>query len=339
MTTMTAVQAKTAGATLAVVQVERPEPGRGQVLVKVEASGICHSDSGMVEGHYPVVQFPCQPGHEIAGRIEALGDGVDAWSVGERVAIGWAGGYCGECEACRAGDMVNCKALMTPGIRMPGGFAEFVAVPTSGLARIPDEMSAQQAASMGCAGVTVYNGLRHTRAQPGDVVAVLGLGGLGHLGVQFARAMGFHVVAVARGAEKAELAERLGAHDYVDSTTTDVAKALRAFGGAKVVLATVTASDAMETAINGLARRGELVVIGVSSEPIAVSPLQLIPGTKTITGHSSGTAADIEETMRFAQLAGVSVWVEEAPLSDAPAAYAAMMEGTPRFRKVLIPGQ
>lgn len=337
MPTMAAVQAEEAGAPLRVVQVERPTPRRGEVLVQVEACGICHSDASLVEGHLPGVVFPCQPGHEIAGVVAQVGEGVDTWATGDRVAIGWGGGYCLQCEACRAGDMVNCPQLSTPGRRMPGGFAEYVVVPATGLARVPDGMSSVQAAAMGCAGVTVYNGLRHTKALPGDLVAVLGLGGLGHLGVQFAKAMGFDVVAIARGEEKRSLALELGAHSYLDSTAVDVAEALQARGGAKVVLATVTASAAMAAAFDGLGRRGELVVLGASSEPLAINPIQLITNMRSITGHASGTASDVEDTMRFAHQAGVKVWVEEAPLAQAPAAYDEMMAGTPRFRKVLVP--
>lgn len=337
MTTMTAIHAKTPGADLEVVEVAVPRPGRGHVLVKVEACGICHSDASLVGDHLPGISFPCQPGHEIAGVVVELGEEVTSWALGDRVAVGWGGGYCGECEACRAGDMVNCPTLMTPGRRMPGGYAEFVCIPTTGLARIPDGMSFVQAAGMGCAGVTVYNGLRHTRAMPGDIVAVLGVGGLGHLAVQFARAMGFRVVAIARGEGKRALAMQLGAHAYVDSTTEDVAATLQAMGGAKVVLATVTASAAMTEAFNGLGRRGEFVVLGASVEPLQISPVQLITNSRSVVGHASGTASDVEDTMRFADLAGVEVWVEEAPLSDAPAAYAEMMAGTPRFRKVLVP--
>jgi alcohol dehydrogenase len=336
-TTMQAVQVSEVNAPLRVVDLPEPSPGPGQVRIAVEACGVCRTDGDMVQGLFGDQPFPLTPGHEIAGRIDMLGDGVEGWELGERVAVGWFGGNDGTCEACREGDAINCEHLQVPGLAYRGGYADSVVVPISALARIPDELSFIEAAPMGCAGVTVFNGLRRTSALPGDLVGVLGIGGLGHLAVQFADKMGFDTVAIARGSDKEESARQLGARHYIDNAQQDMAQALQALGGAKVVLATVGAPSAMSAAIDGLRARGELVTIGVSPKKIEVSPLQLILGEKTLRGHASGTSQDVEETMRFAAQSGVRSISEVAPLQDAAQAYNNMMTGTVRYRGVLTP--
>jgi alcohol dehydrogenase len=327
------------GGSFSIAEREMPEPGRGQVRIAVEACGVCHSDSAFVDAHFPGVRFPLVTGHEIAGRIDALGDGVEGWRPGERVAVGWFGGNCGSCLSCREGDFIHCDRLQIPGYSYPGGYSEAVTVPVTALARIPDSLSAVEAAPMGCAGVTAFNALRHSAARPGELVAVLGLGGLGHLGVQFANKLGFETVAVARGAARADLATQLGAHHYIDSTAGDVAKQLQALGGAKVVLATAASSAAMSATIDGLRRNGELIVIGAVPDPIPVSPMQLIATSRTVHGHPSGTARDIEETLHFAALTGIRPMTETRPLDAAQAAYDRMLSGEARFRMVLTTGK
>jgi alcohol dehydrogenase len=333
--TMRAVQVSEVNAPLRVVDMPQPRPGPGHVRIAVEACGICRTDADMVQGVFGDQAFPLTPGHEIAGRIDMLGEGVEGWELGERVAVGWFGGNDGTCVACREGDAINCEHLQVPGLAYQGGYAESVVVPVSALARIPDELSFVEAAPMSCAGVTVFNGLRRTSAQPGDLVGVLGIGGLGHLAVQFADKMGFDTVAIARGPDKEEGARQLGARHYIDDARQDMAQALQALGGAKVVMATVGAPAAMSAAIDGLRARGELVTIGVSPKKMEVSPIQLITGEKTLRGHASGTSEQVEETMRFAVQSGVRCISEVAPLQDAPQAYDNMMGGTVRYRGVL----
>jgi len=334
-TTMRAVQVSKVNAPLRVVDLPQPTPGPGHVRIAVEACGICRSDADMVQGVFGDQIFPLTPGHEIAGRIDMIGDGVEGWELGERVAVGWFGGNDGTCEQCREGDAINCTHLQIPGLAYPGGYAQSVVVPASAPARIPDELSFVEAAPMGCAGVTVFNGLRRTSAQPGDLVGVLGIGGLGHLAIQFADKMGFDTVAIARGADKEESAKQLGARHYIDNAEQDMASALQDLGGAKVVMATVGAPAAMSAAIDGLRARGELITIGVSPKKIEVSPLQLIMGEKTLHGHASGTAQEVEETMRFAAQTGVRSISEVAPLEDAAPAFGKMLDGSVRFRGVL----
>ncbi len=336
-TTIRSVQVSQANAPLRVVDLPQPSPGRRQVRIAVEACGICRSDADMVQGVFGDGPFPLTPGHEIAGRIDLLGDDVEGWKLGDRVAVGWFGGNDGRCQACREGDAIDCVNLQVPGLAYPGGYAESTVVPASALARIPDELTFVEAAPMGCAGVTVFNALRRTSAWPGDLVAIVGLGGLGHLAVQFASKMGFDTVAIDRGAQKAATARQLGARHYIDSAVQDVAVALRALGGAKVVLATVPSPAAMTQAIDGLRPLGELVVIGVSADKIEVSPLQLIAGQKTLRGHASGTSEEVEETLRFAAQSGVRAITEESSLEDAPGAFDKMLAGTVRFRGVLVP--
>lgn len=299
------------------------------------ACGVCGTDQGIVNGGFPGLSWPLTPGHEIAGTIAELGAQVTGWSVGDRVAVGWFGGQCNHCIPCRKGDFIHCANGQVPSWHYPGGYAESVTVPANALARIPDELSFAEAAPMGCAGVTTYHALRSTRARAGDRVAVLGLGGLGHLGVQFAAAMGFETIAIARGAARADDARALGAHHYIDSTAGDVGQAMQALGGAAVVLATAANSQAMAATVGGLEPRGELVVIGVTPDALPIAPAQLIGPGLSVIGHPSGTARDVEETMAFAVLSGVRARIEERPLAQAAEAYAAMTEGRARYRMVL----
>jgi alcohol dehydrogenase len=336
--TYLSMQVEEPGAALHPVRQIVSEPGAGQVRVSVEAVGICHSDSMFIDGHMPGVSFPLVAGHEIAGRIDAIGEDVEDFKLGQRVAVGWFGGNCGHCEACREGDAINCAHLQTPGLSYPGGFAETVIVPASALARIPDQFTAAQAAPMGCAGVTTFNALRRSAARPGDLVAILGLGGLGHLGVQFAAKLGFETVAIAHGADKEPFARELGAHHYIDNKTQDAGAALQALGGAKVVLGTATNNAAMTDTLNGLTPRGELVVIGVNPEPFEVNPFALIGGGHKMYGHASGTSKEVEETLHFAALTGVRPMIEEVPLRDAGSALERMHSGKARFRMVLTTG-
>lgn len=332
------MQVQAPGQAFHLVEQQIAEPGRGHVRVTIEAAGICHSDSMFIDGHMPGVSFPLVSGHEIAGRVDAIGADVEEYEEGQRVAVGWFGGNCGHCAACREGDAINCERLQTPGLSYPGGFAESIIVPSSALARIPEEFTAAEAAPMGCAGVTTFNALRRSAARPGDLVAVLGLGGLGHLGVQFASRLGFETVAIARGAEKAQLARELGARHYIDSETDDVAAALQALGGAKVVLGTATNNAAMTATLGGLTHRGELVVIGVDPAPLEISAFALLGGSHRVYGHASGTSKEVEETLDFAALTGIRPMIEEVPLADAQAALERMLAGKARFRIVLTTG-
>jgi D-arabinose 1-dehydrogenase-like Zn-dependent alcohol dehydrogenase len=320
---------------LELVERDVPEPARGEVRVRVGACGVCHSDSLTVEGQWPGLAFPRIPGHEIAGVIDALGAGVVGWRVGQRVGVGWFGGHCGHCEPCRRGWLIDCRNLRMPGISYDGGYAEAIVVPADALAAIPDDLSAAEAAPLLCAGVTTFNALRHSGAMPGDVVAVLGIGGLGHLGVQFANKLGFQTVAIARGADKEPLARQLGAHHYIDSAAEDVAAALNHLGGARAALATITSAKAMSPVIDGLAVRGRLIVVGVDAEPIQVSPLQLIGASRSVVGHAAGASIDSQDTLAFSALSGVRPMIETMPLARAPEAYARMMRGDARFRMVL----
>ncbi|MFF6998213.1 alcohol dehydrogenase [Streptomyces sp. NPDC008313] len=331
-------QVTAAGGPFEIVEREVPGPGPGQVRIAVEACGICHSDAFFVGGGLPGLSFPLVPGHEIAGRVEELGEGTHdrGWRTGDRVTVGWFGGSCGHCTSCRRGDFIVCENLKIPGGAYDGGFAEQVIAPVDALARVPDVLTASDAGPMACAGVTTFNGLRRSPARPGDLVAVLGIGGLGHLGVQFAAAMGFETVAIARGAEKAGFAERLGAHHYIDSTAdTPVAQALRSLGGARVVLATAGSSDAIAATVDGLSPRGELVVIGAAPEPLGISPLQLLMTGRVVRGHPSGTSQDVQDTLAFSALHGIRPTVETLPLAEVDEAYRRMLSGRARFRMVL----
>jgi alcohol dehydrogenase len=326
------------GEPIELVERPAPVPGTGEVRIAVEACGICHTDALFASGHFPGVGFPLVAGHEIAGRIDAVGDGVPSWKVGDRVAVGWFGGNCQHCNPCRAGDFISCTGLKVPGLSYPGGFADAAVVPFQALARIPDELAAEDAAPLGCAGVTTFNALRTSGASPGDVVAIVGLGGLGHLAVQYAAKMGFETVAIARGADKQAFATQLGAHHYIDSTSQDVPAALLALGGAQAVIATAASSEAMVAALDGLAPRGQLTVIGATPAPMPISPFQLIGGSRRVVGHASGTSYEVEETMQFSTLTGVRTMVETAPLEQAQSAFERMLSGDARFRMVLVTG-
>jgi alcohol dehydrogenase len=335
MTMFRAAQVATLGGELALVNRTLEDPGPGRVRVAVQACGICHSDSVFVDGQWPGVRFPVTPGHEIAGCVDAIGDGVAGWRVGDRVAIGWSGGYCGLCRSCRRGDFVHCEVGMVTGATFPGGYAEYVVAPATALARIPDELSAVDAAPLACAGLTMFNSLRRTGAGPGDLVAILGIGGLGHLGVQFAVKMGFRTVAIARGPEKGELARELGAHHYIDSTTTDAATELQKLGGARVIAATATNAEAITASVGGLGLHGELLALAFMPDPLPVSPMQLIGISGTVHGHPGGASPDLEDTLNFAALQGIKPMVEVLPLEKAADGYQRMMANQARLRVVL----
>jgi D-arabinose 1-dehydrogenase-like Zn-dependent alcohol dehydrogenase len=317
--------------------VERPipEPAAGHVRIKVQACGICHSDALVKEGHWPGLHYPCVPGHEVMGVVDAVGAGVLQWKSGQRVGVGWHGSHCGECDACRSGDFFACQVgLQTTGVSFDGGYGEYMVAPAIALARVPDALSAVDAAPLMCAGITTYNALRNSGARPGDLVAIHGLGGLGHLGVQYAAKMGFKTVGIARGAEKEALAKQLGAHDYIDSQAQDAAAELQKLGGAKVILATVTSGEAMSVVQGGLGTGGTLIVVG-AAESLEVSPLFLIMGRRSVKGWYSGTAKDSQDTLAFSALSGVRSMNEVFPLERIGAAYERMRSGQARFRVVL----
>ena len=336
--TYNAVEAVAPG-TVRLVERPMPEPGAGQVRIRVEACGICHTDSLTIEGQWPGLSFPRVPGHEAAGRIEAIGPAVAGWRIGQRVGVGFFGGECGHCEPCRRGDAINCQNLIISGITTDGGYAGVMIAEARALASIPDDISAADAAPLLCAGVTTYNALRNSSLRAGDLVAVQGVGGLGHLGIQFARRMGFRTVAIARGREKEKLAIELGAHSYIDSEAEDAAATLQRLGGAKVILATAAGSRSMGPLIPGLSSRGKLIVVGASAEPIEVNPAQLIFGARSIEGTLTGTAIDEEDTLTFSVLEQVRPIIETVPLERAGDAYARMMRNEARFRMVIIAGQ
>jgi D-arabinose 1-dehydrogenase-like Zn-dependent alcohol dehydrogenase len=333
--TMKAAQVSKPGAGFQVVEREIPEPGAGQVRIKVQACGVCHSDLFTVEGSWPGIQYPRVPGHEVAGIIDKVGDGVVAWKKGQRVGVGWHGGQDNTCPECRRGDFRNCQNLKIPGISYDGGYQQYMVAPIEALVAIPESLNDAEAAPLLCAGITTYNALRHSGALPGDLVAVQGIGGLGHLGIQFANKFGYKVAAIGRGPENAALAKKLGATAYIDSKATPAAEALQKLGGAKVILATAPDSKAMSELINGLGPNGKLIVIGATFDPIQVAPVQLISGSRSIQGWAAGTAADSEDTLRFAELSGVRPMIETYPLEKAAEAYARMMSGKAEFRVVL----
>ena len=339
MAEMRAVQVTRSKGPLEVVEREISEPGAGQVRVKVEACGICHSDAMTKEGLWPGIQYPRVPGHEIAGVIDAVGAGVAGWTKGQRVGVGWHGGHCGYCDSCRRGDFVTCQvAFQVPGIAYDGGYAEYVVAPAGALALIPDGLSPVDAAPLMCAGVTTFNSLRNSGARSGDLVAILGIGGLGHLGVQFAAKMGFKTIAIARGMDKEPLARKLGASHYIDSKTQDPAAELQKLGGAKVVLATVTSGDAMSATLGGLGVNGKLVILGAAAEPLQVPGIPLLLGRRSILGWPSGSSIDSQDALQFSALTGVRSMNEIFPLDRAAEAYEHMMSGKARFRAVLTTG-
>jgi len=335
ITPIKVAQIPKAGADFQIVERDIPKADTGQVRIKVQACGVCHSDIFTKEGAWPGIQYPRVPGHEVAGVIDELGAGVSGWKKGQRVGVGWHGGHDGTCLSCRRGDFGNCQNLKIAGISYDGGYQQYMVAPIEALTAIPEGLSDAEAAPLLCAGITTYNALRHSGALPGDLVAVLGIGGLGHLGVQFANKFGYKVAAIGRGAENEGLAKKLGASVYIDSKSTDAAGALQKLGGARVILSTAPSSKAMSELINGLGPNGKLMVVGVAAEPIEVTPVQLVNGSHTIQGWASGTPADAEDTLRFAELSGVRPMIETYPLEKAAEAYARMMSGKAQFRVVL----
>jgi len=332
---MKVAQIPKAGADFEILEREIPKPSAGHVRIKVQACGVCHSDVLTKEGAWPGIEYPRVPGHEIAGVIDELGEGVSAWKKGQRVGVGWHGGQDNTCVSCRRGDFRNCRNLKIPGISYDGGYQQYMLAPVEALAAIPESLSDVEAAPLLCAGITTFNALRHSGAFPGDLVAVQGIGGLGHLGIQFASKFGYRVAAIGRGPENAPLAKKLGANVYIDSKATNAAEELQKLGGARVILATAPNSKAMSELIDGLGPNGELMVIGATFDPIEVTPIQLISGSRTIQGWAAGTPADSEDTLRFAELSGVRPMIETYPLEKAAEAYARMMSGNAQFRVVL----
>jgi D-arabinose 1-dehydrogenase-like Zn-dependent alcohol dehydrogenase len=332
---MKAAQIPKPGADFQIVEREIPKPGAGQVLIKVQACGVCHSDLLTKEGAWPGIDYPRVPGHEVVGVIDELGAGVTAWENGQRVGVGWHGGQDGTCLFCRRGDFRNCRNLKVTGIGYDGGYQQYMVAPVEALAAVPESLSAVEAAPLLCAGVTTFNALRHSGAMPGDVVAVLGIGGLGHLGIQFASKFGYKVAAIGRGSENAALAKKLGASVYIDNKATNAAEALQKLGGAQVILATAPSSKSMSEVIDGLAPNGKLLVVGASMDPIEVTPIQLIVGSKTVQGWAGGAPTDSEDTLRFAEQTGVRPMIETYPLEKAAEAYARMLSGNAQFRVVL----
>jgi propanol-preferring alcohol dehydrogenase len=336
MPKMKAVQVSKPNGPFELVERDIPDPAPRWVRVKVEACGVCHSDVLTRGGAYPGLTLPRVPGHEIAGRVDAVGSGVTAWKVGDRVGVGWHGGHCFECDACRRGLFINCVKAKVTGISHDGGYAEYAVVPAESIARVPEGMSAAEIGPLLCAGVTTYNSLRNSGARAGQTVAVQGIGGLGHLGVQYAARMGFRTVAISRGADKAKLARELGAHDYIDTDVTPAAEALKQLGGADLVLATAPSSEAIASVIDGLKPRGKLLIVAAAFTPMPLNTLGLLSG-KSIAGWPSGSAIDSEDTVAFSALTGVRPRVETFALADAERAFAHMMENRVRFRAVLVP--
>ena len=332
---MKAAQVPRPGADFEIVEREVPHPTAGQVRIKVQACGVCHSDVFTKEGWWPGIEYPRVPGHEVAGVVDEIGAGVTEWKKGQRVGVGWHGGQDNTCRACRRGDFRNCRNLKIPGISYDGGYQEYMLAPVEALVPIPESLSDVEAAPLLCAGITTYNALRHSGAYPGDLVAVQGIGGLGHLGIQFANKFGYQVAAIGQGSENEALAKKLGANVYIDSKSANAAEELQKLGGAQVILATAPSSKAMSALVDGLGPNGKLVVIGATTDPIEVTPVQLITGSRTIQGWAAGTAADSEDTLNFAELSGVRPMIETYPLEKAAEAYARMMSGKAQFRVVL----
>jgi D-arabinose 1-dehydrogenase-like Zn-dependent alcohol dehydrogenase len=336
---MRSVQVSKANGPFEIVERDIPEPGAAQVRIKIQACGVCHSDSFTKEGLFPGIQYPRVPGHEIAGIIDKVGKDVTQWEPGQRVAVGWHGGHCSHCESCRRGDFVTCKFAQVPGISYDGGYADYMIAPIEALALIPEQLSAIEAAPLMCAGITTYNALRNSGARAGDVVAILGIGGLGHLGVQFAAKMGFRTIAIARGKDEEELVKKLGARQYIDNRSQNAVEELNKLGGAKVILATVPSGKAMSEILGGLAVNGKLVIIGASDEPIQVPSFLFISGRRSLIGWPAGTSIDSQDTLSFSVLSGVRSMNEVFPLEKAPEAYEQMMSGKARFRAVLTTGR
>jgi D-arabinose 1-dehydrogenase-like Zn-dependent alcohol dehydrogenase len=338
MSKMQVVQVTRPNGPFEIVERDIPEPGAGQVRVKVEACGICHSDMFVKQGLWPGLQYPRVPGHEIGGRVDAVGDNVIEWKKGQRVGVGWHGGHCFVCAQCRRGDFAMCVNRKVTGFDFDGGYAEYMIAPAATLAAIPDELPAEEAGPFMCAGVTVYNALRNSGARGGEVVAVHGIGGLGHLGIQYARQMGFETVALGRGKDKEPLAKKLGAHHYIDSDAADAAAELQKLGGAHVILATAPNAKAISALVDGLSVNGKLVIPAAPNEPLTVSAMSLFLERRSVLGWYSGTAKDSQDTLEFSALTGVHPMIEKYPLSRVAEAYEQMMSGKVRFRAVLTMG-
>jgi D-arabinose 1-dehydrogenase-like Zn-dependent alcohol dehydrogenase len=335
---MRSVQVSKPKGPLEIVERDIPEPGAGKVRIKVQACGICHGDSATKDGLFPGIQYPRVPGHEIAGLIDAVGNDVSEWKMGQRVSVGWHGGHCGYCESCRRGDFLACRYAQVPGITYDGGYADYMVAPTEALASIPDELSATEAAPMMCAGITTYNALRNSGSREGDVVAIFGVGGLGHLGIQFASKMGFKTIAIGRGKDKEELVRKLGARHYIDSKSQNPVEELVKLGGAKIILGTGPSGKAMSTVLGGLAVNGKLIIIGASDEPVELSPNFFFFGHRSVVGWLAGSSIDGEDTLSFSVLSGVRSMNEVFPLESAAEAFDLMMSGKARFRAVLTTG-
>jgi len=335
-----AVQVAAAGGAFQLIEKQFSDPGPGQVRIRVQACGVCHSDAMTKLGLFPGIQYPRIPGHEVAGVIDAIGPDVPIYRVGQRVGLGWHGGHCNYCAPCRRGDFMVCENGLISGISFDGGYADYVVSPANAIALIPDDLSDVDAAPLLCAGITTYNALRNSGARTGDTVVILGIGGLGHLGIQYAAKSGYRTVAVARGKDKAPLAKQLGAHVYIDSTSQDPAKELQKLGGATVILSTITSAKALEWTIDGLAPSGKLLVVGAPEDgPIVINPFPLLLGRRTVAGWPAGTGMDSEDTLKFSALAGVKSMNETYPLEKAEDAYNRMMSGAARFRVVLTMGK
>ena len=341
MSTVTgrAMQVPAAGGAFQLVQKQFPDPGPGHVRMRVQACGVCHSDSLTKEGMWPGLQFPRVPGHEVAGVLDAVGPDVPVFKVGQRVGLGWHGGHCNYCNPCRRGDFILCENQLVSGINFDGGYADYVIAPANAIALVPDDLKDAEAGPLLCAGITTFNALRNSGARPGDTVAILGIGGLGHLAVQYAAKAGYRTVAVARGQDKGPLAKQLGAHIYIDSTTQDPAKELQKIGGANIILSTVTSAKALEWVIDGLAPAGKFIVVGAPDGPVVINPFPLILGRRTVAGWPAGSGMDSEDTLNFSALTGVKPMIETYPLEKAGEAYDRMMSGKARFRVVLTTGK
>lgn len=334
---MKAAQVQEKGGDFVLVDVEKPTPKENEVLIRVEACGICHSDAFVKDGTFPGIQYPRIPGHEVVGIVEKTGENVSLWKEGQRVGVGWHGGHCFECEPCRRGNFINCENAKVSGISYDGGYAEFMCAPQEAVAAIPEELSSAEAAPLLCAGITVFNALRNSGIRPGDLVAVQGIGGLGHLAVQYAAKMGMRTVAISTSNSKKDLARELGAHHFINTAETDPAEALQKMGGAKLILATAPYSKAITAVVDGLGIEGKLLMVAATGEPIQVSPMQLLMGRKSVAGWPSGTAKDSEDTLNFSALTQTVPKIEEFSLEEVNKAYNRMISNKARFRIVLKP--
>lgn len=334
---MKAIQVQEKGGDFKLVDMEKPSPKNNEILIKIEACGICHSDAFVKDGTFPGIQYPRVPGHEVVGIVEEAGAGVEKWKVGQRVGVGWHGGHCFQCEPCRRGKFIDCENAKVSGITYDGGYAEYMTAPQEAIAAVPDELSSANAAPLLCAGITVYNALRNSGIRPGDLVAVQGIGGLGHLAVQYAAKMGMRTVAISTSNSKKDLAKELGAHHFINTEEEDPSKALQKLGGAKLILATAPYSEVISRAINGLGNDGKLLIVAATGESLEVSPMQLLMGRKSVAGWPSGTAMDSEDTLSFSVLTGTVPMIEEYPLEEVEKAYERMITNKARFRVVLRP--